>query len=81
MRRARCRALTGRIKRADCYRGLSIHASLPKTVVGLRFFFGIRVELENEGCYHQIVPPSSLVLFFKGWSGSIPYCAHRPSKF
>ena len=80
MRRGRCRSLTGRIGHVDCYRGISTHASLPETVVGLRLFFGINVRLENEDTTTRW-PPSSLILFLKGWSGSIPYCAHRPSTF
>ncbi|MDP3595490.1 MAG: hypothetical protein Q8S75_00680, partial [Nitrospirota bacterium] len=60
MRRGLYRPLTGGIGDADCYRGISIQKSLPETVVGLRFFFGIAVGLDNEVHYHQVIHPSSL---------------------
>ena len=50
----------------------STHASLPETVVGLRFFFGIVVGLEREDRYNQMIHPSSLVFPLTGaaWFGS-----------
>src|SRR6266850_8480912 len=49
---------------------------LLETGVGLRFFFGISAELENEHRYYKMILPSLLVSYYGGaWFGS--NCARR----
>ena len=44
---------------------------LLETGVGLRFFFGISAELENEHRYYKMILPSLLVSYYGGaWFGS-----------